>query len=79
MTARNPQPGHPLTHHVAGARQNAPRTEIRLGARRSGSADPCQLPGRRTHPDDLTPARFLATHDRAGQPGLQVVRPRGAP
>jgi hypothetical protein len=29
-----PKPGHPITHHVAGARQNAPRTEIRLGARR---------------------------------------------
>ena len=33
MSGRNPRPGHPITHHVAGARQNAPRIEIRLGAR----------------------------------------------
>ena len=33
----HPHPGHPITHHVAGARQNAPRTEIRPGARRGRS------------------------------------------
>jgi Transposase IS116/IS110/IS902 family len=43
MSGRTPAPGHPITHHVAGARRNAPRTEIRLGARRAGElADAAQ-------------------------------------
>ncbi len=34
-----PEPGHPITHHVAGARHSAPRTEISLGARPGGNGD----------------------------------------
>ena len=69
-----PQPGHPITHHVAGARQNAPRTEIRLGARRAPGelADAAQTStagaGRRM-PHDLTSSGGPLLPRRAIVPG----------
>lgn len=46
MSGRTPKPGHPIKHHVAGARHSAPRTEIRLGARHCGQgpANACIRP-----------------------------------
>lgn len=82
--AATPTPGHPIKHHVAGARHSAPRTEIRLGARHGGGTGERGIPTTRTErasPDDLTtpqpgllPRRAMI---RAGQHGAKVVRPAG--
>ena len=84
MSGRNhPKPGHAITHHVAGARHSAPRTEIRLGARHgagTGERGTAHCARPEVHPDDLTSIR-LPLPRRAmigtGRPGLKVVRPAG--
>jgi len=52
-----PEPGHPITHHVAGATHSAPRTEISLGARHGGSRRNPSQPA--FYPQDGGPADDL--------------------